>query len=235
MSEPAVATRQRRKEARPGELIDAALELFVEKGFSATRIEEVAHRAGVSKGTLYLYFPSKEALLKAVISERVSSEISAGAQQAERFKGPMSELLLTVMSQWWLRTLDGPVSGVFKIIVSEVRNFPEIGEQWVREVIEPGERLVGTILERGIATGEFRPVDVPTAVHSLVLPMVMLCLHKHSLGACAHESHDLDPRGFVTAHLELMLHGLVADPGATRGGRSGQAPSAAAPRRRAAR
>jgi len=208
--------RQRRKEARPDELIDAALELFVEKGFSATRIEEVARRAGVSKGTLYLYFPSKEALLKAVIRERVCSEISAGAAQVEQFKGSMSELLLDVMSQWWIRTLDGPLSGVFKVLITEVRAFPDIAEQWLHEVIEPGDRLVGSILERGIASGEFRPVDVPTAVHSLILPMVMLCLHKHTLGACAHGRHELDPHRFITDHLELMLHGLVAAPVARR-------------------
>lgn len=215
-SPPPHPSRQRRKEARPDELIDAALELFVEKGFSATRIEEIAHQAGVSKGTLYLYFPSKEELLKAVIRERVSSEISAGAAQVEQFKGSMSELLLQVMSQWWLRTLDGPVSGVFKVLITEVRAFPDIAEQWLHEVIEPGERLVGGILERGIASGEFRPVDVPTAVHSLILPMVMLCLHKHTLGACAQGHHDLDPHRFVTDHLELMLHGLVATPVARR-------------------
>ncbi len=202
--------RQRRKEARPGELIDAALDLFVEKGFSATRIEEVASRAGVSKGTLYLYYASKEDLLKAVISERVSSEILAGAQQVQQYKGSAADLLRDVVSQWWLRILDGPVSGVFKILITEVRSFPEIGDLWLREVINPGERLIGDILQRGIDAGEFRPVDLPTAVHSLILPMVMLCLHKHTLGACSHAPHDIDPRRFVTDHINLMLHGLSA-------------------------
>lgn len=213
--------RQRRKEARPDELIDAALDLFVEKGFSATRIEEVAHRAGVSKGTLYLYFPSKEALLKAVIRERVSSEISAGAVLVQQFQGSMSELLLNVMSQWWMRTLDSPVSGVFKLIITEVRGFPEIGEQWVREVIDPGRELVGSILERGIASGEFRAVDLNTAVHSLILPMVMLCLHKHTLGACSTEQQDLNPKCFIQDHLTLMLQGLVSRPTPTPVKRSG--------------
>ena len=63
--------RKRRKEARPSELLEAALELFVEKGFAATRLEDVASRAGVSKGTLYLYFENKDALFKAVVQEGI--------------------------------------------------------------------------------------------------------------------------------------------------------------------
>lgn len=218
----AAPPRQRRKEARPAELIDAALALFVEKGFGATRIEEVAHRAGVSKGTLYLYFASKEDLLKAVIREHVSREIVDGTQRLARYEGSSAELLLSVFTQWWLKTLDGPVSGVFKIIITEVRHFPDIAELWVREVIQPGERLIGSILQRGVARGEFRPVDLPTAVHSLVLPMVMLCLHKHTIGACSQRPHDIEPRRFIADHLQLLLHGLQAPAAApvnARGGR----------------
>src|SRR6059058_694743 len=95
------AKRERRKEARPQELLDAALALFVEKGFVATRSEEVAARAGVSKGTLYLYYPSKEELLKAVIRQQLSSQIAAGALEVERYVGPTSTLLVEVLSRWW--------------------------------------------------------------------------------------------------------------------------------------
>src|SRR5688572_32334637 len=101
-SATAAPARQRRKDARPAELLDAALALFVEKGFAATRAEEVAQRAGVSKGTLYLYYPSKEELLKAVIREQLSSRIAAGAAEAERHRGPAAELLREVFSRWWL-------------------------------------------------------------------------------------------------------------------------------------
>ena len=99
-SAPTISQRQRRKDARPLELLDAALELFVEKGFTAARAEEVALRAGVSKGTLYLYYPSKEELLKAVISQRLSTEIAAGAAQAEHFEGSTTALLTEVFNTW---------------------------------------------------------------------------------------------------------------------------------------
>ena len=204
--------RQRRKEARPGELVDAALELFVEKGFAATRTEEVALRAGVSKGTLYLYYPSKEELLKAVIRDRLSSEIKAGALEVEQYAGSNGDLMRGLLSQWWMRVFDSPASGVFKLIITEVRNFPDIAEFYVREVIEPGQQLVGAVIERGIRSGEFRKVNVEAAVQSLLLPMVMLCLHKHSLGVCVPVASLVNPRDFIRQHIDLVMRGIENKP-----------------------
>ena len=154
-------SRQRRKEARPQELLDAALSLFVQKGFAATRAEEVAAAAGVSKGTLYLYYPSKEELLKAVISQRLSSEIAAVAEYSAQYEGSCASLLTEVFTQWWSRVFDSPTSAVFKLVITEVRNFPDIAAFYRAEVVEPATALVGEIIGRGIASGEFRAVDVP--------------------------------------------------------------------------
>ncbi len=206
----AVPSRRRRKQARPQELLDAALELFVERGFAATKIDDVAALAGVSKGTLYLYYASKEDLLKAVIRERLSHEIEIGAAAVASHAGPCAELLRKLVEQWWLRVYDSPASGVFKLIITEVRSFPDIAAYYHREVVEPGTRLVGAVLERGIASGEFRRVHVEAAVHSLVLPMVMLCVHKHSVGACEPFAAGIDPQEFVHRHVELILHALAA-------------------------
>ena len=199
--------RQRRKQARPQELLEAALTLFDEKGFAATRAEEVAQRAGVSKGTLYLYYPSKEELLKAVIAHYLSARIAATTEQVRKIDGPMAPVLREMLVDWWQQTYASPASGTFKLIISEVRNFPEIAEFYTREVIEPGHQLVGTILRRGIASGEFRAVDVESAVHSLLLPMVMLCTYKHALGACTQ--HSIDAQKFIAGHVELVLAGLL--------------------------
>ena len=204
--------RQRRKQARPQELLDAALQLFVERGFAAARMEEVAALAGVSKGTLYLYYPSKEELLKAVIRERLSNEIEAGAIEVAQHVGTHAELLRSLLAHWWLRVLDGPASGVFKLIITEVRSFPDLAEYYLHEVVEPGSQLIGGVLQRGIAAGEFRPVNVESAVQSLVLPMVMLCLLKHSLGACAPVGQLPVPRQFVLEHIDLVLNGLATAP-----------------------
>jgi AcrR family transcriptional regulator len=210
--------RQRRKEARPQELLHAALALFVEKGFAATRIEEVAERAGVSKGTLYLYYPSKEELLKAVIREYLSNQIEAGAEQVRLHVGSNAELLRTLLCDWWLGVFDSPAAGVFKLVITEVRSFPEIAAYYSGAVIEPGSQLVADVLERGIADGEFREVNVEAAVHSLVLPMVMLCVHKHSLGVCVPMDALLHPEVFVRQHMELIITGLLkpSDAAATK-------------------
>jgi AcrR family transcriptional regulator len=203
--------RQRRKEARPQELLDAALDLFVEKGFSATRSEEVAQRAGVSKGTLYLYYPSKEELLKEVIRHNMVTEIAEGLEIVEHFTGPSAELLALVYTLWWERIGETRASGIMKLMMSEVRNFPEIAQFYVDEVIQPSERLLSLMLQRGIDSGEFRAVNVTEVVHALVAPMLYLVMHKHSIGACA-VGHTIDARAFIQAQLDLVLHGLQAAP-----------------------
>jgi AcrR family transcriptional regulator len=209
MSETESVHRRRRKDARPQELLDAALALFSERGFAATRAEEVAARAGVSKGTLYLYFPSKEELLKAVIRANLADRIAAGAELAARHDGPCTALLQGLLTQWWCQLYDSPAAAVFKLVVTEARNFPDIAQFYAQEVAEPASRLLQDIVQRGVRSGEFRAIDVDNAVHSLVLPLVMVCLHRHSLGACPVEWH-LDGHAFIHHHVNLLLHGLLA-------------------------
>ena len=202
--------RQRRKDARPQELLDAALTLFVEKGFAATKAEEVATLAGVSKGTLYLYYPSKEELLKAVIRHTLSADIAQGRERLLAHQGSATEALLDLLPEWWETVYDSPNSGMFKLVITEVRNFPEIAEFYAREVVEPGMEVIGQLLQRGVAQGEFRAdLDVMAAVHSVVLPMIMLCLHKHSLGPCSCIVSILpEPRQLIRSHMALLLQGL---------------------------
>jgi AcrR family transcriptional regulator len=216
MSDTLTPSRRRLKEARPQQLLDAALELFAEKGFAATRAEEVAQRAGVSKGTLYLYYPSKEELLKAVIREHLSTRIAAGAAAAEKHRGPVADLLREVFTRWWVDVFDSPTSGVFKLVVTEIRNFPDIADFYLNEVIGPAEALVARIVQRGIDNGEFEALDVPNVVHSLCLPMVMLCVHKHSIGACTEHHVGFEPHAFVRAHADLVVRGLLRNRGAAR-------------------
>jgi AcrR family transcriptional regulator len=200
--------RQRRKETRPQELLEAALSLFVEKGFAATRSEEVAQRAGVSKGTLYLYYPSKEELFKAVVRQSLSSLIAEGQELASSFEGSTGDLLVALMHTWWERVGDTPAAGIHKIILSEVRNFPELAQFYADEVIVPADRLFSGAVERGIARGEFRPLPVHEVAHALMAPMIFLALHRHSVGACSITGGDIDPASVLRTHLELVLRGL---------------------------
>jgi len=214
MLEAEPINRRRRKEARPQELLDAALTLFVEKGFAATRAEEVAQKAGVSKGTLYLYYPSKEELLKAVIAHFLSSRIAEGQAQAQRLTGSATVVLRDMLIDWWSALYDNPAAGVFKLVITEVRNFPDIGEYYAREVVQPAHQLLSGLIQRGVASGEFRAVDVDSAVHSLVFPLVMACLHRHSLQACPVDWR-LDGPGFIARHVNLVLNGLCTRAEAT--------------------
>jgi TetR/AcrR family transcriptional regulator len=202
------ATRQRRKQARPQELLTAALELFVEKGFSATRSDEVAARAGVSKGTLYLYFPSKEELFKAVVRNNIAALIAEGQHIADQFEGSSAQLLRLLMQTWWQRVGDTHAGGIFKIVITEVRNFPELAQFYTDEVIVPAHRLITGTLKRGIERGEFRAVPLDESTHTLIAPLLFQALHKHSVGACTVLGPQLSPTRLIDTQIDLMLHGL---------------------------
>ena len=201
--------RQRRKQARPQELLDAALALFVEKGFAATRIEEVARRAGVSKGTLYLYYTSKEELFKAVVRQSLASLIAEGEELVGQYAGSTSGLLSELVLTWWQRSGSTPASGIHKVVLAEVRNFPELAQFYTDEVVIPADRLFCRIVQRGIERGEFRPLAVHGVAQALMAPLIFLALHRHSLGACpVHGSIDLDPSTLLRTYVDLVLRGL---------------------------
>ncbi len=202
--------RERRKEARPGELLNAALDLFVEKGFSATRVEEVAARAGVSKGTLFLYFQSKEDLFKAVVRENIANQFPAWNEEFNTFQGSSADMLRYALVSWWERIGKTRVSGITKLVMSEAQNFPEIADFYQAEVIQPGNALIRRILDRGVQSGEFRSLDTEQAVHTVVAPMIVLMMWKHSMGACAASAHIMDPEQFIHMQVDLLLYGMSA-------------------------
>ncbi len=211
-------TRQRRKEARPQELLDAALELFVEKGFAATRAEEVAQRAGVSKGTLYLYYPSKEELFKAVVRQNLGSLIAEGKEVVAQFQGTSGDLLVKLMHTWWERVGNTRAAGIHKIILAEVRNFPELAQFYADEIMVPADELFCSAVQRGITRGEFRDLPLHETAHALMAPMIFLALHQHSVGACPVQGcAALDPERMLNTHLDLVLRGLETRPAPARG------------------
>ncbi len=200
--------RERRKQARPGELLDAALDLFVEKGFAATRSEEVAARAGVSKGTLFLYFPSKEELFKAVVRENVSGRFAEWQDEFETYQGSTPDMVRYCLQVWWDRLGATRASGITKLVISEARNFPELAAFYQREVIRPGNQLIRRILQRGIDRGEFKPLDLDYAIYSIIAPMVHLIMMKHSLAPCTPQDYDLDPQKYLQCVADTLLTGI---------------------------
>ena len=198
---------ERRKEARPKELLASAIELFVERGFAATRLEDVARRAGVSKGTLYLYYANKEDLFKAVVRQTILPMIDDAEASVAEFDGHSAELLRQVILSWWHRLGSTKASGISKLILAEADNFPELGRFYQDEVMTRRVRMISNMLERGIRRGEFRAIDVPQTAQVLIAPLLMLSTWKHTVGPC--ERCDLQPEAFLAAFLDITLHGLV--------------------------
>ena len=197
----------RRKEARPAELISAALDLFVERGFAATRLEDVAARAGVSKGTLYLYFPSKEDLFKAVVRGGIVPAIERAEKQFEDHRGGAGELIRELVKGWWTSVGNTRLGGIPKLMIAESGNFPELAQFYHDEVISRGHRLVAAAVQRGIDTGEFQPVDVDYAMRLVIAPLWLLTVWRFSFGQC--DSQQLDPAAYLDLHLDLILRGLA--------------------------
>lgn len=209
---PSRTKRERRKEARPGELLEAALDLFVEKGFAATRSEEVAARAGVSKGTLFLYFPNKEALFKAVVVENIAGRFPAWNQEFEAFEGSTADMLRHCMRMWWERVGATKASGLTKLMLSEGSNFPELAAFYRSEVVRPGHMLLRRILQRGVDRGEFAPTDIDHAIYAVIAPMMFLMLAKHSDMVCVDDQTQLDPEKFIAVQADIVLNGLSTPP-----------------------
>jgi AcrR family transcriptional regulator len=200
--------RSRRKEARPSEIVAAALASFAERGYAATKLEDVAAAAGISKGTIYLYFPTKEHLFRAVVEQAVLPNVEAAEGDLASHTGSSADLL-RMLAQRFLRLLDSDLTAVPKLVVAESGNFPEIAQFYADAVLRRAFRLVEGILARGVARGEFRPLDVHATLPLFAGPFLLLALWKHSLGR--HTDLSFDPRAVAEAHIGTLLRGLAPD------------------------
>ena len=198
----------RRKEARPAELIDAALDLFVERGYAATKMEDIAKRAGVTKGTAYLYFCNKEELFKAVIREALLPRVERGEALLEDFQGTAWAAFETLVREWWATMADPRLSGIPKLMCAECGNFPELAQYYKAQIIDRTLKLMLMVLERGMASGEFRRIDADYAVRVLAGPLVKAMLWKHSFGLYEPEPTDYDR--FLSVYFDLIRAALAA-------------------------
>ena len=194
------------EEARPGEILDAALDCFAERGFAATRLEDVAARAGVTKGTAYLYFESKEELFKAVVRAFVVPTIEH-IEEAVEGTGPAAERVERVVAAWVEKGYGGRIGALPKLMIAEAGNFPELARFYRDEVVLRVLRLITGLLRRGIEQGEFREVDVEQAAFCVIAPLMVATLLKHSLGRS--EAMPIDVAALAKCHVDLLLRGLA--------------------------
>lgn len=198
--------RKRRKDARPAELLSAALALFVERGYAATRLDDVAAHAGVSKGTLYLYYANKAALFQAVIQEGIVPVIAEIEAIAALHDGSSFSLLEKMLANWWNRIGNTEYAGIPKLMIAEASNFPEIGAFYYEKVIARGRSLIGLALKRGMESGEFHPQDIELTIDILIAPVLMLLIWRFSFGQFQHQ--ETDASAYLKQHLRLMRQAL---------------------------
>jgi AcrR family transcriptional regulator len=208
MPSAAGARWRRRKEERPGEILAAALDCFAERGYAATRLDDVAARAGVTKGTLYLYFANKEELFKSVVRHEIVTAIARAEAMVAQSDAAASVLLERFLGMWPGLSAASRTGAIPKLILGEAGNFPELARFYLDEVVRRGKRLVAGILQRGVARGEFRAgLDVDHAVFCVIAPVLLAMVWKHSLGP--HDDRPLDAAALCRTHLDLLRHGLL--------------------------
>jgi AcrR family transcriptional regulator len=208
MAQDAAPARRRRKDDRPGEIITAALALFAERGFGTTRLDDVAARAGISKATIYLYFPTKEDLFRAVVRQELIPLLLHLEALVATHTGGSAALLRLIFLQ--LAAMAGTAaSGIPKLVLAEAGNFPEIARFYADEVTSRGRALFERVIARGVAEGAFRPVDAALLPPILMGPLLAMVLWRHSIGR--HVEPSFDPRAVIDLHLDLLLRGLAPE------------------------
>jgi len=200
---------RRRKEQRPGDIIAAALSVFAERGFAAARMEEIARRAGISKGTLYLYFETKQDMFRAVVREVVVPNIGAVQQAALAADLPFAAIVRMLLPRFAELVTTLPIGAVAKMVIGESRNFPELARVWHDEVIFRALGVVAGMIERAQARGEVRPGDPRTHAFSIMGPMLMGVLWRETLTPVG--GAELDLPAIARQHAETVLGGLLAE------------------------
>lgn len=200
---------QRRSEDRPREICEAALEVFAEKGFAAAKLDEIARRAGVSKGTLYLYFEDKADLFRAVVRSAIAPNVQAVTDAMLASSAPFPDLVAGLLERFAETAQRQPVGPVAKIVVGESRNFPELARVWHDEVASKALTAIATRIERAQKRGEVRSGDTRLFAFGLVGPMVMGALWQATLAPAGGEPLDLAE--LARQHAQSVLHGLLKE------------------------
>lgn len=195
---------RRRKEDRPGELVRAAQDVFVEKGFAAARLDDVAERAGVSKGTIYLYFRNKEVLFKEVIRSGLAPTVASVEALAADTDGPPAEQLRRFLAVWQRIMCETSLGSLLKLLAAESGNFPEVAQWFNVTVVRQAKRVITGIVEAGIASGEFRPIRADLVADIFVSPLSLYAL-SDVWGELA--APDL----FLGSAFEMLTRGLGKD------------------------
>ncbi len=204
-AESATPRWERRKDARPNELLAAALDLFVERGYAATRLDDVTARAGVSKGTLYLYYANKQDLFEAVVRDAIVARIRELEDECDALVGSSASTVRWYFERWWALYGSTRSAAILKLLIGEANNFPHIARFFRTEVIEPNAALLARIVGRGVASGEFQSTDPAMTARLWLAPLVLKSIWAHSFDPICGGGTAADLERFRAAHVEHAL------------------------------
>ncbi|HKT58718.1 MAG TPA: TetR/AcrR family transcriptional regulator [Gemmatimonadales bacterium] len=201
---------QRRPEARPDEILDAALAVFGESGFARAKIEDVARLAGVSKGTVYCYFDSKESLFREMVRAKVVASLAEAEVFVRTYEGSARGLLAELIRRMYRRVRREEMMQLARVVQGELPHFPELARFYFDEVILRARRLIAQVLERGVASGEFRSSATGFAARGLSSMLV----HTAHVQCFFHrfDPQALDEEEAIEGLIDLYLHGVLAHP-----------------------
>ena len=203
-----IRPRLRRKQARPSEIIDAGLAEFGEKGFAAARLDDIARRAGISKGTIYLYFDSKEAVFEAALKAYELPLLGEAEALLSQYPGPTRDLLTMLLQRIYGEIHRPEIRTLIQILLSDGRRFPRIAEVYFEQSVRRGRAMLEKVVARGVERGEFRHGPASDMPMIVIAPMIMSLVWTITFNR--FEPLDLDR--FLKAHLDLLFHGLEVRP-----------------------
>lgn len=196
---------RKRKLRRQEEILAAAFEEFAANGYAEARLQDVAQRAGVAKGTIYLYFKNKELLFRAVLRGLIHHVFKELEVFVREFPGSAEDLVRNVLSRQYAEVVKNPKArSMFRLLIAESHKFPQLSDVYLREVVAPGVAAMRSLIEKGMASGEFRETKIVEFPQVIVGPAVLAVVWTLILG----ERKQLDLDAYMEAHLELLLRGL---------------------------
>jgi AcrR family transcriptional regulator len=205
---------RRRAAARPDEVLDASLDLFIERGYAATRVEDIAKRAGLSKGAVYLYFPSKEKILEGIIRRAIVPIAENALSFARGFEGD-PRLVITMVLRMLSGKLNEPrVLAIPKLIFREVLGFPELAAMYRAEVLDKVLPVITGLIRKGIDQGYMRPVDPELTIRSIIGPIMLHVAMAEIFGLMPADGFAIDR--LIENHLTILFDGLSAPQSAKR-------------------
>lgn len=202
---PARKARRRNKDARPAQLLEAAIEVFARRGYAATRIEDVARRAGVAKGTVYVYYKDKEALFQAAVRHLIGPAIEHIEHTIDGFTGSSEELVRLLLGTVYRRIVDTHAPALLRLLIAEGPRFPELARFYHREVLSRAMSAWSRTLARGVARGEFRPLAATRHPQIMMGPALAAAVWTLLVG----KTQPLDLAAYEAAHLDFLLSALT--------------------------